>query len=56
MAHRGPKGNQRGHGPSQAMRRYAWPSRSNRSRSDVAFLKTWGSRPEYKRREARRAA
>jgi hypothetical protein len=52
-----PKSGLPGHGRSQAPRRYAWPDPLKRSRSkDGAYLKHWGSRPEYKRSEVRRAA
>lgn len=55
MANRGAKGGLRGHGPSQAPRRYAWPSRVNRSKGG-AYLKAWGSRPAAKRPREQRAA
>lgn len=46
-----------GHGRSQAQRRYAWPNLARRNHSkDGEYLKTWGSRPESKRRVVRRAA
>lgn len=58
MAHRGPRSGIRGHGPSQAPRRHAWPTtqRIGRKGGQPGYLKTWGSRPAEKRRQERRAA
>lgn len=52
-----PKSGLSGHGRSAAPRRYAWPNLARRNHSkDGAYLKTRGSRPEYKRHDVRRAA
>jgi hypothetical protein len=46
-----PKSGYSGHGRSQPRQRYAWPNplKRSHSRSDAAYLKTWGSRPARKR-------
>lgn len=53
--HNSPKS---GHGPKVRHKRYAWPDRSaySHSKSDAAFLKQWGSRPESKRCQVRTVA
>lgn len=50
-----PKGGYTGNGRSQAARRFAWPTRADRSKGG-AYLKEFGSRPEYKRKRMGRAA
>ena len=48
-----------GHGPKIRRQRFAIASpvlKRSRSRSDDAFLKTWGSRPASKRPRLERAA
>lgn len=50
MAHRGPRSNIRGHGPSMPQRRYAWPQ-TVRPGKMGGYLKTWGSRPAGKVRQ-----